>query len=216
MATTYQAKMDIRGFLRFSEDTVSKLGKMKGQAFADVFVDPVGGRIGISISSKLKENSFRILDTNESRLLYLKGALNAVKSPVKSGDITLTQEGDKLVFQCKKSAKKGSWTLLACRNSAGLPMISLDTRGTLILDRRCIDALKTKVNDTLTPAYDAKKKSFSLTFGKKGLVNVRTIQSHASVSFMGTLSSFGIDLPKERLRTSVAIKGNTLTFKLAH
>ena len=56
MATTYQAKW-ISGFSPLGKDTVS-LGKMKVRAFADVFIDPVSSRIGINISSKLKENSF--------------------------------------------------------------------------------------------------------------------------------------------------------------
>ncbi len=211
---TFQARMDIRGFLRFTEDLVSTL-KLKSFSYADLWIDPVGGRVGITLAKKLKETSFRMLPSNDTYLLYLKGAMNVVDMPVKSGQIVLIKEGDKIILQGKKTTKKpGPWIPFACRNSAGLPMISIDTRGTLILDRRCIDALQTIENNTLTPAYDPKKKEFILTFSKNGLINVRTIESHASVSFMGTLSSYGIPLPSVRIRTSVSISGKTLTFKV--
>ncbi len=211
---TIEARMDIRGFLRFTEDLVSQL-KLKSFSYADLWIDPVGGRVGITLAKKLKETSFRLLPSSDTYLLYLKGAMNIVKMPVKSGKIVLIKDGDKIILQGKKATKKvGPWVPYACRNSAGLPMVSIDTRGTLILDRRCIDLLQTRENNTLTPAYDAKKKEFMLTFGKNGLINVRTIESHASISFMGTLSSYGIPLPTAHVRTSVAISGKTLVFKI--
>ena len=43
---------------------------------------------------------------NESRLLYLKGALNAVKSQSKSGDIHPHQEATSSFFQCKKERRR--------------------------------------------------------------------------------------------------------------
>ena len=102
----------------------------------------------------------------------------------------------------------------ACRNSAGLPMISIDARGTMILDKRCITALNTIKNSTATPEFDPKKKTFKLTFGKKGLLNIRTIESHASLSMMGTFHSFGVKLPESHVRYCVQISGNVMTFKL--
>ncbi|MCK9181469.1 MAG: hypothetical protein M0P13_01130 [Fibrobacteraceae bacterium] len=215
MENQLKARMDIRGFLRFTKDLVAQF-KLKTNTYADLMIDKVGGRIAIVPSNKLKATSFRILPSNDTSLLYLKGAMNTVGLKVVSGDVILTKEGNKIIFQSqKKSSKKtGNWEPFACRNSAGLPMISIDPRGTLILDKRCITALNTKKNDTMTPTYDAKKKTFNLTFGKKGLVNVRTIESHASLSLMGTLSSFGVKLPTEHFRTSADISGTVLTFKL--
>ena len=213
MDNSFKARMDIRGFLRFTKELLEKL-KLKNNTYADVMVDKVGGRIAITPTSKLKATSFRILPSNGTYLLYLRGAMNVVGMKVVSGDVELTKEGDKIIFQKKTSKKTGAWEPFACRNSAGLPMISIDSRGTMILDKRCITALNTIKNPTTTPEYDAKKKTFKFTFGKKGLLNVRTIESHASLSMMGTFHAFGVKLPESHVRYSVQISGNVLTFKL--
>lgn len=205
--------MDIRGFLRFSKELAEKF-KLKTAVYADLMVDKVGGRIAIIPTSKLKATSFRILPSNGTYLLYLRGAMNVVGMKVVSGDVELTKEDDKIIFQKKNSKKTGTWELFACRNSAGLPMISIDARGTMILDKRCITALNTIKNSTATPEFDPKKKIFKLTFGKKGLLNIRTIESHASLSMMGTFHSFGVKLPESHVRYCVQISGNVMTFKL--
>ena len=205
--------MDIRGFLRFSKELAEKF-KLKTAVYADLMVDKVGGRIAIIPTSKLKATSFRILPSNGTYLLYLRGAMNVVGMKVVSGDVELTKEDDKIIFQKKNSKKTGTWALFACRNSAGLPMISIDARGTMILDKRCITALNTIKNSTATPEFDPKKKTFKLTFGKKGLLNIRTIESHASLSMMGTFHSFGVKLPESHVRYCVQISGNVMTFKL--
>ncbi|MCF0223117.1 MAG: hypothetical protein HUK20_02505, partial [Fibrobacter sp.] len=60
------------------------------------------------------------------------------------------------------------------------------------------------------------KKTFTLTFSKeKGFINVRSIASHANASFMGTLSSHGIALPKSSYRTECSVNGKVLTFSVA-
>ena len=205
--------MDIRGFLRFSKELAEKF-KLKTAVYADLMVDKVGSRIAIIPTSKLKATSFRILPSNGTYLLYLRGAMNVVGMKVVSGDVELMKEDDKIIFQKKNSKKTGAWELFACRNSAGLPMISIDARGTMILDKRCITALNTIKNSTATPEFDPKKKTFKLTFGKKGLLNIRTIESHASLSMMGTFHSFGVKLPESHVRYCVQISGNVMTFKL--
>lgn len=210
---SFKARMDIRGFLRFSKELAEKF-KLKTAVYADLMVDKVGSRIAIIPTSKLKATSFRILPSNGTYLLYLRGAMNVVGMKVVSGDVELTKEDDKIIFQKKNSKKTGAWELFACRNSAGLPMISIDARGTMILDKRCITALNTIKNSTATPEFDPKKKTFKLTFGKKGLLNIRTIESHASLSMMGTFHSFGVKLPESHVRYCVQISGNVMTFKL--
>ena len=67
----------------------------------------------------------------------------------------------------------------------------------------------------MIPEYDTAKKTFKLTFSKKGFINVRTIASHANASFMGTLSSHGIALPKKSFRTACKIDGKVITFSVA-
>ena len=210
---SFKARMDIRGFLRFSKELAEKF-KLKTAVYADLMVDKVGGRIAIIPTSKLKATSFRILPSNGTYLLYLRGAMNVVGMKVVSGDVELTKEDDKIIFQKKNSKKTGAWELFACRNSAGLPMISIDARGTMILDKRCITALNTIKNSTATPEFDPKKKTFKLAVGKKGLLNIRTIESHASLSMMGTFHSFGVKLPESHVRYCVQISGNVMTFKL--
>ena len=210
---SFKARMDIRGFLRLSKELAEKF-KLKTAVYADLMVDKVGGRLAIIPTSKLKATSFRILPSNGTYLLYLRGAMNVVGMKVVSGDVELTKEDDKIIFQKKNSKKTGAWELFACRNSAGLPMISIDARGTMILDKRCITALNTIKNSTATPEFDPKKKTFKLTFGKKGLLNIRTIESHASLSMMGTFHSFGVKLPESHVRYCAQISGNVMTFKL--
>jgi len=213
------AKMDIRGFIRV-QDIILKKTQIEKTEFADLYIDRVGKRIGIELSPKLKETSFRVIQNPASVIIYLKGAMKELGLTVVPGAYTLVSDGDKLVFNGPKTQDaaeqpKGEWELFACRNSAGLTMVSIDTRGTLILDKRASTELNTRENKTFTAEYNAKKKTFTLTFGKEGYSNIRTVASHANASFMGTLTSNGVALPKTRLRTSCIIKDNTLTFCIA-
>ncbi len=227
-------KMDIRGFLRFPAEAVKsmKLDKMakvetnkKGEVseigpFADIEVDPVGKRIAVTPIKEPKSTSFRfILGVNgsKSKLLYFKGALNAIGEKIATGAYILEKDGNRYVFTSKSAPKKkGEWQTIACRNAvANKTMLSIDSRGTIIFDRNSKNAVNTVVNNTMIAEYDAAKKNFTLTFSKKGFINVRTIASHANASFMGTLSSQGIALPKKSFRTECKIDGKVLTFNIA-
>lgn len=228
-------KMDIRGFIRFPAEAIKamKLDKMakqetgaKGEIvevgpYADIEVDPVGKRIAVTPIKEAKATSFRfILGVNgsKSKFLYFKGALNAIGEKIVTGAYTLEKEGNKYVFTSKTgSKKKGEWKSIACRNSvANKTMLSIDSRGTIIFDRNSKNAINTVVNKTMVAEYDKVKKAFTLTFSKdKGFINVRTIASHANASFMGTLSSHGIALPKQSFRTECKVDGKTLSFSVA-
>ena len=208
-------KMDIRGFIRFSGEIVKEL-KLDKTPYADLEVDKTGKRIAVTPSKTLKGTSFRFMPNGSGYLLYFKGALNAVGFQIATGAYTMVKEDSRLVFTGKAPAKKkGSWETLACRNSVGLPMLSIDSRGTIIFDKRTCTAMETEKNDTMSAEFDAGKKTFKLSFGKKGFINVRTIASHANASFMGTLSSFGIALPTKSYRTDCKVNGKTLTFSVA-
>ncbi|MCQ2062677.1 MAG: hypothetical protein MJY99_05005 [Fibrobacter sp.] len=208
-------KMDIRGFIRFSEEIAKEL-KIDKNPFADIEVDKEGKRIAVTPCKTVKTNSFRFMPNGTGFLLYFKGAMNVVGFKIATGAYTMTKEGNRLVFTGKNPAKKkGAWELIACRNSAGLPMLSIDSRGTIIFDKRSSTAVETAKNDTMIAEYDTAKKTFKLTFSKKGFINVRTIASHANASFMGTLSSHGIALPKKSFRTACKIDGKVITFSIA-
>jgi len=208
-------KMDIRGFIRFNETDAKEL-KLDKNPYADIEVDKDGKRIAVTPTKVLKTTSFRFMPNGTGYLLYFKGAMNVVGFKVATGAYTMTVEGSRLVFTGKKPAtKKGAWELVACRNSAGIPMLSIDSRGTIIFDKRSCTAVETTKNDTLIAEYDNVKKTFKLTFSKKGFINVRTIASHANASFMGTLSSHGIALPKKSFRTACKIEGKVITFSVA-
>lgn len=208
-------KMDIRGFIRFNEETAKEL-KLDKNPYADIEVDKEGKRIAVTPCKTLKTSSFRFMPNGTGYLLYFKGALNAVGFKIATGAYTLVKEGSKLVFTGKTPAKKkGEWELIACRNSAGLPMLSIDSRGTIIFDKRTSTAVETAKNNTMIAEYDTAKKTFKLTFSKKGFINVRTIASHANASFMGTLSSHGIALPKKSFRTASKIDGKVVSFSIA-
>ena len=212
---TITVKMDIRGFIRFSNEAVKEL-KLDKNPYADLEVDVIGKRIAVTPSKTLKPTSFRFMPNGAGYLLYFKGAMNATGFQVVTGSYTMVKEGNKFVFTGKAPAKKkGAWELIACRNSVGIPMLSIDSRGTIIFDKRASTAVETAKNDTMIAEYDQAKKTFKLTFSKKGFINVRTIASHANASFMGTLSSHGIALPKKSFRTECKIDGKVVTFSVA-
>ena len=212
---TITVKMDIRGFIRFSNEAVKEL-KLDKNPYADLEVDVIGKRIAVTPSKTLKPTSFRFMPNGAGYLLYFKGAMNATGFQVVTGSYTMVKEGNKFVFTGKAPAKKkGAWELIACRNSVGIPMLSIDSRGTIIFDKRTSTAVETAKNDTMIAEYDQAKKTFKLTFSKKGFINVRTIASHANASFMGTLSSHGIALPKKSFRTECKIDGKVVTFSVA-
>lgn len=213
--TSIPVKFDIRGFLRVQK-IVAKATKLTLTPYADIYIDRANKRIGIEFSKKLKETSFRVLPNTASELVYLKGAMNAIGINIEPGAYDLQLEKNMLIYSAdKKSNKKSTWELFPCRNSAGMTMLSIDTRGTLILNKKTCDLLNTAKNNTFIAEYNAKNKTFKLTFSKNGYQNVRTIASHANASFMGTLSSNGLALPKEHLRTTCTIKENVLTFSVA-
>ena len=208
-------KMDIRGFIRFSNEAVKEL-KLDKNPYADLEIDVVGKRIAVTPSKTLKPTSFRFMPNGAGYLLYFKGAMNATGFQIVTGSYTMVREGNKFVFMGKAPAKKkGAWEIIACRNSVGIPMLSIDSRGTIIFDKRTSTAVETAKNDTMIAEYDMAKKTFKLTFSKKGFINVRTIASHANASFMGTLSSHGIALPKKSFRTECKIDGKVVTFSVA-
>lgn len=208
-------KMDIRGFIRFSNEAVKEL-KLDKNPYADLEIDVVGKRIAVTPSKTLKPTSFRFMPNGAGYLLYFKGAMNATGFQIVTGSYTMVREGNKFVFTGKAPAKKkGAWKPFACRNSVGIPMLSIDSRGTIIFDKRTSTAVETAKNDTMIAEYDMAKKTFKLTFSKKGFINVRTIASHANASFMGTLSSHGIALPKKSFRTECKIDGKVVTFSVA-
>ena len=208
-------KMDIRGFIRFSNQAVKDL-KLDKNPYADVEIDTVGKRIAVTPTKTLKTTSFRFMPNGAGYLLYFKGAMNNTGFQVAPGAYTMVKEGNRVVFSGNAPAKKkGSWELFPCRNSVGIPMLSIDSRGTIIFDKRSCTALETAKNDTMVAEYDANKKMFKLTFSKKGFINVRTIASHANASFMGTLSSHGIALPTKSFRTECKISGKVVTFSVA-
>lgn len=209
-------KMDVRGFIRFGEEVVKEL-KIDKMPYADIEVDVSGKRIAVTPSKNLKATSFRFMPNGAGYLLYFKGALNRIGASIATGAYTMVKEGSRYVFTGKAPAKKkGDWQLIACRNSAGIPMLSIDSRGTIIFDKRSCTAVDTVQNNTMTAEYDASKKVFKLTFSKdKGFINVRTVASHANASFMGTLSSHGVPRPKQSYRTISKIENNVISFSVA-
>jgi hypothetical protein len=212
--TEFTISIDARGFLRFVAATAAAL-KVQNFGFADIFIDKKGKRVGLKLSNKEKPGSFRLLDHEGRHLVFIKGALVEAKLPTKSGRFNMVLENGMLIL-AGKSSSKGEWVLFPCRNSPNIPMASLDSRGTLILDRNCTSALQIPKVDTATASFDAKKKEMTLTLVKsKGDLNVRSIGSHANISLMGTLSSYGLKLPKASVRFVCTLDGKTVRFNLA-
>jgi len=208
------ATIDARGFLRFVSATATTLDITKFP-FVDLYIDRTGKRVAMQLSRKEQPGSFRLLDHEGRYLVFIKGALTEAKMSAKPGRLELVRDGKNLVIS-GKSAKTGTWEYFPCRNSPTIPMASLDSRGTLILDRNCTKALGIPAVDTASAEYDSKKKEITLSLQKKkGDLNVRAVGSHANISLMGTLSSFGIPLPTGRIRTACAIQGKAVKFSVA-
>lgn len=210
----YQVSLDVRGFLRFSSATCESL-QVKDYQFIQIFVDKIGRRIAMELIKQEVPGCFRLLDHNGRYLTYVQGAMSAAGIKLKSGAQTLIPEKNLLVLSPGKTQKTGEWQDFHCRNSAGIPLGSLDRRGTLILDRNCTSAIDMEANGFADAAYDSRRKIFTLTFGKKGALRVRPIAKHANISFMGTLSACGLALPEEHGRVICSIKGKTLSFSVA-
>lgn len=212
--TEFPVSVDARGFLRFVSVTATSL-KVAKFPFVDIYVDRAGKRVGLKLSSKEQPGSFRMLNHEGRFLVFVKGALAEVGLPTQAGRSVLHSEKNMLVISGKGS-KVGKWEFFACRNSPNIPMASLDSRGTLILDRNCTSTLDIPTLDTASAEYDTRKKVMKLTLAKaKGDLNIRAIGSHANISLMGTLSSFGLPLPKARMRVVCVLKGRTVSFNLA-
>lgn len=212
--TEFPVSIDARGFLRFVSATATAL-KVSQYPYVDIYLDRQGKRVGLKLSRKEQPGSFRMLDHEGRHLVFVKGALGEVKLPTKSGRTELTTDKEMLVLSGKNS-KAVKWEFFPCRNSPNIPMASLDSRGTLILDRNCTNNLDIPNLDTANAEYDAKKKIMTLALVKgKGDLNIRAIGSHANISLMGTLSSFGLPLPKARTRVVCTLKGKTVSFNLS-
>ena len=98
-------KMDIRGFIRFSNEALKEL-KLDKNPFADIEVDVEGKRIAVTPTKTLKTSSFRFMPNGAGYLLYFKGAMNATGFQVAPGPYTMVKEGNKFVFTGKAPAKK--------------------------------------------------------------------------------------------------------------
>lgn len=217
MLTSINAKMDIRGFLRIQAAAAEELN-LKSTPYAELEYNSTTKQIRITPLSNVTETSFRVIPSNKGFILFLKGAMTRAGIKVSIGHLKLKREGKSLIYSGKRSPDNlptgGEWVHFPCRNSSGLPMVSISTRGTLIFDKKAMEEIDTRKNHTFIPYYDSKKKEFTLKFIQRGFINVRSIASHANASFMGTLSAEGIPLPKESYRTRCHIKGDTVTFSV--
>lgn len=205
------ANLDSRGFLRFSAEAFQSL-RLSQFSLVDLFVDPVGKRIALKLTKKEKPGSFRLLEFHGRPMVYIKGAMSHVKLSLKTQEHILQEEAGMLVLS-GRSTKTGAWQFFPCRNSASIPMASIDHRGTLILDRHSTKALDIPRNSSATATYDTRKKELSLQVSPaQGELNIRAVGSHANISLMGTLSSLGLVRPKNRIRLACTIQGNQVRF----
>jgi uncharacterized protein (TIGR02145 family) len=112
--------------------------------------------------------------------------------------------------------KKGKWEHYPCRNSAGMPMASLDPRGLLIFDKHATKAYNISENPYLKIKFDKAKKQLIFGFSKDSKVKIqaRMVDKHCNVSLMGTLSSFGLKRPAKTIRIKCEKKGKSLALTL--
>lgn len=209
-----QAQLDARGLLRFPPEMAGTLHKA-ATPFVSVFTDSVLQQVGLVFSSAPQPGSFRLLSVGGRPALYLKSALQAAGASTQAGPVELWQEGG--LIRIARSADRQpavSWLPFHCRSSANIPMLALDSRGTLTLDRLCVRDLNLASCDSANAQYENSTGIFLLTFGNEGELAVRHVASHAEISFRGTLTAYGIALPAKRLRYTGTLVEQTLRFSL--
>ena len=204
-----QPLLDSQGMLRFTPERQT-------QAFASLFVDPVGKRVGIAFTEEARPGSFQLRFPGGRPALYLESALQAAGIGTEPGPLVLSDDGALLIVNRNETRHpvEGAWAPFHCRSSAGIPMVSLDTRGTLTLDRHCLRLLNLNGAGSVDADYAPHSAEFTLHFHSEGLLSVRHVASHAEISLRGSLTSLGLALPAKRMRYTVRITGSLLHFSL--
>lgn len=216
--STLHVSLDTRGFLRFPSQTAAII-KIAQYSFVHVYIEPHLQTLALSFAHKERQGSFRILNHHGRYLVYLKGALKQAGISFCSGNASLIRfSRNKWIFSQQEILPKlhnPQWIFFPCRMSPTIPMISIDNRGTLILDRHCTQAIDMHQLSTTNADYHNQQKKMVLSFHRdSGMLNVRCIGSHANISFMGTLSSFGIALPPKTMKIPCDIQNQTISFTL--
>jgi len=204
--------IDVRGMLRVNASQPG-LPPPDTHPYVNVFIDPQGHRIALAPSIAPRPGSFRWL-SSERPTLYLKGALLATGLEFKNSALTYQSEGALFIIAPIEPSINGTgaWQPFHCRSSADIPMLSLDTRGTLVLDRHCLRLLNLHTDLSAEASYEENSGIFTLTFSSQGSLAVRMVGSHAEISFRGTLSSLGLPLAGKRIRYTASIAGPNLRF----
>lgn len=207
--------LDAQGLLRFPPPWASQI-LQQNTPFASLFTDPLGQRVAIAFSSTAQPGSFQLLNPGGRLALYLKSAFQAAHLSVDPGPVELVWDQHLLIATRlgNSATQTGAWNPLHCRSSARIPMVSLDTRGNLSLDRLCLEALQPGPSLSAEAHYQAGSGVFTVAFHSEGPLAVRIISSHAEISFRGTLSFLGIPLPQKRVRYTAKIKPESLEFCL--
>lgn len=204
-----QPLLDRQGMLRFTSERQT-------QAFASLFIDPIGKRVGIAFTEEARPGSFQLRFPGGRPALYLESALQAAGIGTEPGPLVLTDDGALLIVNCSETRNsiEGAWVPFHCRSSADIPMVSLDIRGTLTLDRLCLRLLNLNDTGSVDADYAPHSAEFRLHFHSEGHLSVRHVASHAEISLRGTLSSLGLALPAKRMRYTVSIADSLLRFSL--
>lgn len=204
-----QPQLDRQGMLRFTPERQT-------QPFASLFVDSIGQRVGIAFTQEARPGSFQLRYPGGRTALYLESALQAAGISTEPGPLMLSDEGALLIVNRSETRNpiEGAWIPFHCRSSADIPMVSLDARGTLTLDRHCLRLLNLKDTGSVDADYTPHSAEFTLHFHSEGHLSVRHVASHAEISLRGTLTSFGLTLPAKRMRYTVSITGTHLRFSL--
>ena len=194
-------RIDKRGFLLLRSAAVQKY-KFTEYPFVDIYYDKTSKTVELHLSKKEKVGSFRVLNFDGRYAIHLAGVLNTAKIGIKVGEYTFNKNGSKLQIKFGKGQKTGTMVHHACRNSAGMPMASLDKRALLIFDKNATKEYNIVKNPFIQIHYDKKKQSlgFEFTKSKKLKVKARPVDRHVNISLMGTLSNLGLERPQNTVR----------------
>lgn len=210
------AHIDSRGYLVFATADLQAVEKNIPK-FAHVYIDSKTQTLAIKFVATERLGVFTLLDQTEHILLFVKGALTRLGLAEQVGEIQLQARDGYWWWPSPQPERIANLKNFACRASRNKPILSINKRGTLVLNKYCVVQLNTPVNNTVNAHFDAVEQKFHLEFSAgTGYLGVRTISSHAEVSLMGTLSSLGLPLPERTYRLDGVIDGNKLVISVVN
>ena len=209
-----RASIDGRGYLTV-ENTLLKDANLHHNKFVQIFADKKSKVIAFKFYKKEEVGSFALVKQGKNTLIFVKGALKSIAIAKPNSKMQLIKKDEWWVLALGVTLDFDNLVHFPCRSTRNIPMVSINKRGTLILNKSCLEYIDTSVYQSVNASFNSEKQKFILEFfEEEGFLSVRTIGSHAEISFMGTLSSFGFKMSSITQRIKCEISKNILVFSV--